>query len=455
VGRGSLERPELRFDIARSSMFPRFELRLTLWAFLLGAFSFTFAATATRPASQATMPSWEELSRNVVHFPAGPCEYRTRAGAGASAKAVAGPATTPKPNDLADAKFPPLATDRQVALYEYAYGPEEREAAAAASRPEKMLEFVQTLRARAGIIRDPVLKRYTQLRAFALARRANARLQSLQSLDAEIKPLLSGETPGVLLQRAELAAALAEESGREPVVDPEARDLALSAATAYVSLATWQVEHDYLDAAPDAMERAAQFLKRCESEELERRLGEVERVAQRRMRALAGGDAPAEMPSKRIAVIIDGSGSMMNRMSALRDQATRIIHDLQPAQDFSVIVFREDTAITFSAGLLSPATPANKQRAEEFIQALAPSGSSDPTEALRRALRSQVDVIWFLSDGDVPDASKILRSLRIRMAGVRTRINTIAIGDVEEASAAFLKHLSVQTGGEFRSAAVP
>ena len=434
-------------------MFPRFELRLVLWTLLVGVCSFALAAPATRPASPATMPSWEELSRNVVHFPPGPREYRTRAGPEASAQAIVGATTMPKPKDAVDAKFPLLATDGQVALYEYAYGPEEREAAAA--RPEKMLEFVQTLRARAGIIRDPILKRYTLLRAFALARRANARLQLLQSLEAEIKPLLSGETPGVLLQRAELAAALAEESIRGAAVASGTRDFDWSAAGAYVSLAAWQVEHDYLDAAPDAMVRAAQFLKRCESEELERRLGEVERAAERRRRALAGEDAPAEMPSKRIAVIIDGSGSMMNRMSVLKEQATRIIHDLQPAQDFSVIVFREDTAVTVSAGLLSPATSANKQRAEEFIQALAPAGSSDPTEALRCALRSQVDVIWFLSDGDVPDASRILRFLRIRMAGVRTRINTIAIGDVQEALAAFLEQLSGQTGGEFRSAILP
>jgi hypothetical protein len=346
-------------------------------------------------------------------------------------------------------KFPPVATDRQVALYEYAYGPEEREAAA--SRPGKMLEFVKTLRARAGIIRDPILKRYTLLRTFALSRRAGAALELLQDLAAEMKPLLLEETPGVLLQRAELAAALAEESTRGGVADPAAKDLALGAAGAYVSLAAWQVEHDYLDAATDAIDLAAQFLKRCESpEELERRLSEVGRAAERRMRALAGY-APAGVGTKRIAVIIDGSGSMMNKMEAVKDEATRIIRDLRPEQDFSVIVFREDSVVTYSAGLLSPATPANKQRAETFIQALSPAGSSDPMEALRLAWRSQVDVIWFLSDGDIPNAPEILTHLRRQVPGARTRINTILMDYEEEARVRFLMQLSAQTGGEYRA----
>ena len=116
----------------------------------------------------------------------------------------------------------------------------------------------------------------------------------------------------------------------------------------------------------------------------------------------------------RFVYILDKSTSMNrsmpgppapdSRFARARYELLRSIDKLAPYQSFYVILFSTTTRRMFDdespAPVTIPATPENKLRLRQWLDAAEVGGGTDPREALFLALSIAPDAVFFLSDGD-------------------------------------------------------
>lgn len=89
-------------------------------------------------------------------------------------------------------------------------------------------------------------------------------------------------------------------------------------------------------------------------------------------------------------------------------------------------------------------TPANKRKAKQWILRMRPTGGTKPREALQLALGLKSQVVYFLTDGEIPpDTPDVIRD------GNRAKsvVHTVALGF--EGSAELLKRIAAQNGGRY------
>lgn len=111
-----------------------------------------------------------------------------------------------------------------------------------------------------------------------------------------------------------------------------------------------------------------------------------------------------------VVFVVDGSGSMVSTMPIVRDELKRSLRKLDPAQRFQVIVFRNVAGSDFTAAphpqdrsainatpRLIRATRDNVEAVIEWVDALAPSGRSNPILALKQAVALKPDAVFLLS----------------------------------------------------------
>lgn len=101
----------------------------------------------------------------------------------------------------------------------------------------------------------------------------------------------------------------------------------------------------------------------------------------------------------KVAYVVDASGSMIGSFPAIVDEVERSLSRLEPAQQFTVICFRRDGAVSLDNDpSLRPATRAARGATVEWLRrSVVPSGRSSPVEALAQALRSGADCVFLLS----------------------------------------------------------
>lgn len=148
----------------------------------------------------------------------------------------------------------------------------------------------------------------------------------------------------------------------------------------------------------------------------------------------------------RFVYIIDSSGSMDGRrFSKARDELLRSLFALEEDREFCVIFFSDDASPMFGSASLLPATQANKNRAEQWVQRFRNGGGTDPEQAIRLALGQRPDAIFLLTDGgfDV-GAVSTARSLNTRKATFNT------IGFEDKGGEANLKRIAADSGGKYR-----
>jgi hypothetical protein len=105
--------------------------------------------------------------------------------------------------------------------------------------------------------------------------------------------------------------------------------------------------------------------------------------------------------ARRIAYVVDASGSMIGAFQIVLDELARSIDALVPEQSFSIIFFqRGEALIVPPSDRLVQATGPEKVRALKWIEEnVVPADRSNPIEALRAALALEPDVIFLLSNG--------------------------------------------------------
>ena len=157
---------------------------------------------------------------------------------------------------------------------------------------------------------------------------------------------------------------------------------------------------------------------------------------------------------RRSVYVFDHSDSMEGKpLDAVKKELIRSLGLLTPQQSFQIVTYNNRPSFFNAAGFsLLQADDSTKRRAETFVRHVIAEGGTKHYEALRMALRLRPDVIFFLTDANIPQLdSRELAEMRSRCAESSTTIHAIEFGReplVPENS--FLQKLASQNGGEYR-----
>lgn len=152
-----------------------------------------------------------------------------------------------------------------------------------------------------------------------------------------------------------------------------------------------------------------------------------------------------------VVYVVDISSSMItaNRYQTAVEEILSSLDRLTKLQRFFVVFFNEKEIPlhgNYSARKLLVATPATKNRARKWIQnELGPGGGTNPIPALERALRMRPDIIYLMTDGDIPPQT---RDFLAQDNKKRIVIHTIAFQNI--AGQKILKEIAADHGGTFR-----
>lgn len=172
-----------------------------------------------------------------------------------------------------------------------------------------------------------------------------------------------------------------------------------------------------------------------------------------------------QLIANRVVYVLDYSGSIVVVRDELVRKLKASISALKPPQAFTVIVFygvvaeRGDRAVTdaFKAAL-QLANQDSKRAFFDWIGTKDPQGGTEPLEALRRAIKLEPEVIFFLSDGYFED--KVVDEVRNLNKRAKARIYCMCLDEVILAAPAGaqrttdgakrLKRIADQNGGKLR-----
>lgn len=105
--------------------------------------------------------------------------------------------------------------------------------------------------------------------------------------------------------------------------------------------------------------------------------------------------------ARRVVYVVDASGSMLLHLSSVIRELDASLRGLHAQQQFSVVFFQQDRAITVPPRNLVAASGDHIDRALAWIgqgEHVVPAGSSDPTNAIRSAFSLKPDLIYLLSE---------------------------------------------------------
>ncbi len=149
-----------------------------------------------------------------------------------------------------------------------------------------------------------------------------------------------------------------------------------------------------------------------------------------------------------IAYVIDASGSMQGaRFRRARQELVNALKQMRPQQQFYIVFYTDQTYPLYwpnSVTELQLATPLNLQKTGFWIEKAQTSGGTEPQVAMRIALSLKPDVVFLLSDGDIPPETRTI----VRHENKRSIIHTIALGSNK--GAVVMKQIAAENKGEFK-----
>jgi len=150
--------------------------------------------------------------------------------------------------------------------------------------------------------------------------------------------------------------------------------------------------------------------------------------------------------ARRIVYVVDRSGSMLDTFVHVREELRRSINKLRRSQKFHVIFFNTGEPLENPPKRPVSAIKAQKERFFKFLDTIFPEGSTHPERSMRRALSTEPDLVYFLTDGEFHPG--LVDKLDEWNKGRRIRIFTIAFFD--RAGAELLERIAREHGGEFK-----
>ena len=144
-----------------------------------------------------------------------------------------------------------------------------------------------------------------------------------------------------------------------------------------------------------------------------------------------GGMFDGAAGAESVAFVIDASVSMRGgRMERALEQLFDSIRSLNEDQSFFLVFFNKKTYPMMWPAIerrLIPATEYNKERVIYWAKHVVPDNNTQPQNALRMALKLKPQLLYFLTDGEIPDSTiDIAKDHCTRV----TRMNSVQISDV-------------------------
>ncbi len=139
---------------------------------------------------------------------------------------------------------------------------------------------------------------------------------------------------------------------------------------------------------------------------------------------------------------------VVSRFERAREELGQSLGHLSPEQTYYVIFYNHETYPMYfplPAPGMVPASGEHLMLTRNWIDNISPGGGTDPRQAFQLALALRPDVIFFLTDGAIPPAT---RNVARENNKSRTRIHTIAFGIPDPLGV--LKGIARDNQGRFR-----
>jgi Ca-activated chloride channel family protein len=158
----------------------------------------------------------------------------------------------------------------------------------------------------------------------------------------------------------------------------------------------------------------------------------------------------------RFVYLLDSSGSMMNH-NAIRVAKAELMASLQSldaTQQFQIIFY--NTSAQSMTQRSDPeklywATDINRTIARQFISGIQPDGGTSHVPAIKKALKFNPEVLFFLTDADEPQLSAAEMDEIHKLNRGGTRIHCVEFGKGPDLSVDnFLKKLARQNNGLYQ-----
>jgi hypothetical protein len=156
----------------------------------------------------------------------------------------------------------------------------------------------------------------------------------------------------------------------------------------------------------------------------------------------------------KVAFVLDHSGSMIDTFDFLRDEVKRTVGHYGGAQQFSVIMFSEQSDVkVLGPDHLQLALPSVKSDLFNQLDQIRASGKNDDllepfTKALGRAFAMNPQVIVFLTDGNFDE--RLPNEVARMNKDKKVKINTIAFVRISKRSQEQLQNIARDNGGKYK-----
>ncbi len=129
-----------------------------------------------------------------------------------------------------------------------------------------------------------------------------------------------------------------------------------------------------------------------------------------------------------VVYVLDCSGSMVGgKFDRVQDVIVDAVSQMQPAQKFALILFNT-SALQIRGGGYRDAGATGAAALQQELAVIAPTGGTEPADALMLAIQLKPETVVILSDGEF-DPLTVDRVTRLnRLGGKNTQINCVAIG---------------------------
>ncbi len=167
--------------------------------------------------------------------------------------------------------------------------------------------------------------------------------------------------------------------------------------------------------------------------------------------------ASEDITPKEIVFVLDTSGSMSGFPIEKAKEAMKMSLDgLYPGDTFNLITFSGDTHVLFEKPV--PATRANLERAQAFLETRAGSGGTEMMKAIKAALdpsdsQTHLRVVCFMTDGYVGNEEEIIAEVqkhpkaRVFSFGIGNSVNRFLLDKMAEAGRGEVEYVSLEDDG--------
>jgi Mg-chelatase subunit ChlD len=134
--------------------------------------------------------------------------------------------------------------------------------------------------------------------------------------------------------------------------------------------------------------------------------------------------AQAQAGATRVVFVVDTSGSMIDKFKTVKEFVLSAVDVLPTGASFNVVVASDNRTHSFRPQPIAR-TPAARADLVQALDDLTTNGTTNLMPAIEIAVRQRADLVWLVTDGDMPNNAEFLA--RLRTVNTRpARINTVA-----------------------------